>query len=171
MRVLLVILIGLISLNSLAQSSKEIIKVIDDLTMNWDQQVQKLQTYSGMREYCRSREMRSNTISLVNDIHHYHLLLYLSVKEKYEENKDMEAFAALKDIERLEVEYTTTGFLDFLHKECTTVNNIEKKLKSAKNKSVEKDIIKMEKELVRYVSQVTAQIDLIDEHAHHIPDL
>lgn len=170
--VLFVLLYALFSFSLHAQERDETItEAVDRLTQKWDKEAEVLQTYNGMREYCKNRQHRANTIDLVREIHHYDSVLYQTVKQKFDQNKDPEAEATLKDIKRLEEEYSTKGFLEFLHRECGTFNEIENNYGRSRGKKYDKEVAKMEKELSKYVSQITLQIDNIDEHVHHLEGL
>lgn len=167
---LLTIVIFLFSAGASAQESS-IVKTIDSLTLIWDKEALILETYDGMKEYCTNGQHRRNTINLVRVIHHYDSVLYKTVTQKYDESQDAEAYATLKDIEKLEKDYTTKNFLDFIHTECSVFNEIEKNYGRSKGKKYEKEVEKMEKELVKYVEAITGQIDVIDEHVHHLESL
>ncbi|MFY0628161.1 MAG: hypothetical protein JXR07_17820 [Reichenbachiella sp.] len=166
--VLIVVIFYSFSSNS---QSVDITESIDALTNTWDKEAVLLKTYEGMRGYCKSQPKRAELITLVKEIHHYDSILYKTVKDKFDENQDAEAKATLKDIKKLESEYTTKAFLDFIHHECSAFNTIEKNYGHTKGKPYEKEKAKMEKVLVKYVEEVTLQIDIIDEHIHHLNGL
>lgn len=170
-RLLFLASIGLFFAQTSVAQNSAIIKTVDSLTQIWDREALILETYDGMNEYCRNGQHRRNTIKLVKIIHHYDSVLYSTVSNKYSSNQDPEAKATLDDIEKLEKEYTTQGFLDFIHSECSTFNEIESNYGSAKGKKYDKEVEKMEKELVKYVEAITQQIDIIDEHIHHLEKL
>lgn len=155
----------------LVQAQNNIVATVDSLTIIWDKEAIVLKTYEGMREYCHNGQHRRNTIKLVKTIHHYDSVLHKTVRDKYDANQDDEAKATLSDIEKLEKDYTTKEFLAFIHEECAEFNEIEKNYGSAKGKTYKKEVEKMEKQLVKYVEQITYQIDIIDEHIHHLKAL
>ncbi|MCV9386352.1 hypothetical protein [Reichenbachiella ulvae] len=167
---LLTILAIILTVPCFAQESS-IVKTVDSLTLIWDREAVILETYDGMKEYCTNGQHRRNTINLVKVIHHYDSVLYKTVSRKYDESQDEEAHATLKDIEKLEKDYTTKNFLDFIHTECSEFNEIEKNYGRSKGKKYDKEVEKMEKELVKYVGAITGQIDIIDEHVHHLEGL
>ncbi|MEO9871823.1 hypothetical protein [Ekhidna sp.] len=148
--------------------NEDIVSIIDDLTVKWDKQAAALEKYSGMKYYCTSEVYREKTIGLLDKIHHYDTLLYSIVSKKYENVKDREAIATLKDILTVETDYTTPNFKNFLGKECETFTEIEEKYTKHSGSDYYKEIEKLEKELTKYVSNVTERIDLIDEHIHHL---
>lgn len=143
-------------------------KIIDDLTLEWDEAAVNLETYEGLRQYCRDRSYRDNTILLLNTIHHYDSSLYKIVTDKYASNQDAEAKATLDDIQTLELDYATKRFLTFLRNECMTFNDNER------NKNIEgyDEVVKeIENEMIEYVEAITRQIDTVDEHIHHLKGL
>lgn len=147
---------------------EDIVATIDDLTIKWDKQAESLQKYSGMKYYCTSEKYRESTIDLLDRIHHYDTVLYNIVSEKYKDVKDKEATATLKDILTVETDYTTPNFKAFLKDECARFAEIEEKYDKSSGSPYFKEIEKLEKELAKYVINVTKRIDLIDEHVHHL---
>lgn len=159
----------LLTISSYAQQSEaEVVKAVDDLTINWDNEAEKLQTYEGLGSFCGNSIYRKKIIGMLDEIHHYDTLLYGIVTRKFEANKDPEAKATLDDIETLESDYTTKAFRRFIHKECNTYNEIENNLGREKGPEYKKEVKTLENELKRYVKEITKQIDLIDEHVHHL---
>ncbi len=147
---------------------EDIVAIIDDLTIKWDKQAESLQKYSGMKYYCNSEIYRDKTVSLLDKIHHYDTVLYNIVSEKYENVKDKEATATLKDILTVETDYTTPNFKAFLGDECARFKEIEETYSKESGSDYYKEVEKLEKELSKYVINVTKRIDLIDEHVHHL---
>lgn len=168
MKTAVLICLLLSSLFSLAQDQDDIVKIVDGLTLKWDNQAEELKTYKGLQTYCSTKPYRDKTIKLLNEIHHYDTLLYGIVNRKYAENEDEEARSTLKDIQKLEDEYTTKNFKAFIHRECNGVNEIERNYGKAGGATYEKEVKKLEKELSKYVESITERIDIIDEHIHHL---
>ena len=152
----------------LSAQDEDIVKIIDDLTIEWDEEAKDLETYEGLTKYYRDKAYRDNTIELLNKIHHYDSALFKIVTDKYANNKDPEAKATLEDIETLELDYATRRFLNFLRRECMSLNDNE----NNKNMDGYEDFVKdIEDEMIQYVEDITKQIDLIDDHIHHLKDL
>ena len=151
-----------------AQKSENIVDIIDDLTVRWDQGAINLKTYQGIQEFCLNSTYQKQTTELLDEIHHWDTTLYFIVQQKIDTNKDKEAAETLKDIERLETEYSTIRFKEFIQNECTQLKVIEDSFDEATVKRYEKDIRHFEKELVKYVNSITYRIDIIDEHIHHL---
>lgn len=151
-----------------AQKKFNIVNVIDDLTVRWDIEAIKLKNYQGIQEFCLTEAYRKKTIELLDDIHHWDTTLYFIVNEKFDLNQDKEAAATLKDIERLETEYSTQNFKLFIQEECTQLKVIQESFDQETVRQYEKDIRNFEKELVKYINSITYRIDIIDEHIHHL---
>lgn len=149
------------------EDNRDIVTIIDELTIKWDKQAEKLGKFSGMKYYCTAEQYRDNTIQLLDKIHHYDTLLYGIVSEKYANSKDKEAKATLEEILTVETDYTTPNFKDFLQIECDRFAEIEETY-SRNDSNYYKEIEKLEKELGKYVGKITTRIDLIDEHIHHL---
>lgn len=162
------LLLLLISYSTFAQENEGIVKIIDDLRYSWDDEAVKLQSYKGLGDFCSNSVYRKKIIKMLDDIHHYDTLLYGIVTRKYDANKDPEAKATLDDIDILEVDYKTISFRKFIHQECNTYNEIENNLGRAKGPEYEKEVKELEDELIKYVAEITKQIDTIDEHVHHL---
>lgn len=167
MKHLLIILFCFSALLGSAQD-ENIVKIIDDLTIQWDKRASDLGKYSGMKYYCTAEKYRNETIELLDKIHHYDTVLYQIVSEKYKDAKDKEAKATLKDILTVETEYTTPNFKSFLQQECDQFAAIGEKYSQESGSKYYDEIEKLEKELNKYVTNVTNRIDLIDEHVHHL---
>lgn len=158
----------LLGLFSSAQQNEDIVAIIDDLTVRWDQGAINLKSYQGIQEFCLNKSYQSETIELLNTIHHWDTSLYFIVQKKFDTNKDKEAAATLEDIEKLETEYSTINFKLFIQDECNQLKIIEDSFDQELIKQYEKDIRQFEKELVKYVNSITYRIDIIDEHIHHL---
>lgn len=153
------------------KKDKDIVTIIDELRIQWDKEAEKLETYDGLRDFCRIKPYRDNTIELLDEIHHYDTTLYFTVKEKFDVDQNEEAKATLDDIEELEKDYRTQSFLKFLHKECNTYNDIEKNFGRSKGAKYEKEVAALEQEMKKYVMSITELVDVIDEHVHHLDGL
>lgn len=151
--------------------SSNIVSIIDDLTVKWDYQATNIRSYKGFGRTCIDDDFRLNLINLLNTIHHYDTNLYQIVSAKFESSKDKEAKATLDDIELLESKYATVAFLDFLQNECDEYKRIENDYARSGGKEYEKSLKAMDKEIGKYVKAITYQIDIIDEHVHHLEGL
>ncbi len=149
---------------------EDIVAIIDDLTVQWDEGAVKMKTFEGLKDYCRIAPYRNRTRDLLNTIHHYDTVLYQTVIDKFDTSQDAEAAATIKDIEKLEIEYTTRSFFRFLHTVCNTLNEIENNLKEG-SREYNKEVEALEAELVKYITGITSQVDIIDEHVHHLKGL
>lgn len=155
-------------LASSAQQNEDIVAIIDDLTVRWDQGAINLKTYQGIQEFCLNKEYQDETIELLDAIHHWDTSLYFIVQRKFDTSADKEAAATLEDIEKLEREYATINFKKFIQDECTQLRVIDDSFEQEIIRQYEKEIRHFEKELVKYVNSITFRIDIIDEHIHHL---
>lgn len=168
---LFVLLLALTFRSYAQESNEELVATLDELTADWDREAANLKTYDGLKQFCKTQTYRYKITGLLKDIHHYDSVLYKVVTAKFEANRNELAAATLADIKKLESEYTTKAFLKFEHNECRTFNNIEQYYKNNKeSKGYKKEVKAIEKELSKYVKTVTNQIDLIDEHSHHLDE-
>lgn len=160
----------LVLLNSVlyAQESTDIVKVIDELTVRWDRTAIELKTYQSIHNFCADKEYREKTIELLDTIHHWDTTLYFTVQEKFDTSQDAEAAATLKDIEKLETEYSTENFKLFIQEECSMLKTIEDDFDAERIRKYEAEIKKFEKESNKYINSITYRIDIIDEHVHHL---
>lgn len=168
MRKSIYILLITLCFSASAQQKVDIVKIIDALTVQWDETAIALKDYQGIQNFCSTEDYRLETIELLDEIHHWDTTLYFIVQEKYEGSQDKEAAATLADIEKLETEYSTQNFKAFILDECTMVKEIDDTFDKKTIKQYEKDIKTFEKELVKYLNSITYRIDIIDEHIHHL---
>ncbi|MEO9484840.1 MAG: hypothetical protein ABJG47_15380 [Ekhidna sp.] len=161
-------LLVVLSISTMAQQKDNIVKVIDALTVQWDETAIALKDYQGIQNFCSSEKNRIKTINLLDEIHHWDTTLYFIVEAKYEGTQDKEAEATLQDIEKLETEYSTVNFKQFILNECDMLKEIDDTFDKKTLKQYEKDIKKFEKELIQYLNSITYRIDIIDEHIHHL---
>ncbi|WP_436516587.1 hypothetical protein [Ekhidna sp. To15] len=168
MKKLIYFTLVILSYSTFSQQSPNIVKVIDALTVQWDETAIALKDYQGIQNFCTSETNRKKTIKLLDQIHHWDTTLYFTVQSKYEGTQDAEAEATLKDIEKLETEYSTQNFKTFILDECTMLKEIDDSFDKQTVKQYEKEIKKFEKELVKYLNSITYRIDIIDEHIHHL---
>ncbi|GAB4229237.1 MAG: hypothetical protein Tsb0034_00840 [Ekhidna sp.] len=164
---LLALFLGLSIFTYAQDDGEDIVAIVDDLRQRWDKQALQLETYVGLKYYCTAEVYRDKTIRLLDKIHHYDTLLYGIVSTKYANTKDKEAEATLDDIITVEAEYTTKSFKEFLEVECEGFNEIEGNY-SRSNPKYQKEVEKLEKELSKYVINITRRIDIIDDHIHHL---
>lgn len=150
---------------------EDIVRIIDDLTIKWDEGAEKLKTFDGLKDYCRIKPYRDKTVKLLNKIHHYDTVLYETVVAKFDTNQDPEAKATIEDIETLEIQYTTPLFLKFLRQECQVFNDLERNHNADGEEKYLENKKNLEEDLEKYVLGITRRIDLIDEHVHHLKGL
>lgn len=168
MRRITVLSLLLAGLTSIAQEKVSIVMVIDDLTVRWDQTAIELKNYRGIHNFCDDDPYREKTIELLDQIHHWDTTLYFIVQEKFDTDKDEEAAETLRDIEKLETEYSTENFKLFIQDECAALKVIEEHFDQQTVRKFENEIKKFERESNKYINSITYRIDIIDEHIHHL---
>jgi len=152
--------------SSLAQDENVGAK-LEELTIDWDQEAERLSTYDGLTQFCLDKNYRATMVGILKGIHHYDSVLYQVIAKKVRFGGSGEMKKTLKDIEKLENGYTIKDFLNFLNVECIARNEIEK---NARKTGEDKDgeVYMLETELAKYVKHITKRIDVIREHVHHL---
>lgn len=160
----------LFSFTAFAQglAESEVVKKVDALRISWDNEAKLLQTYEGLTSFCSQSVYRKKITALLDEIHYYDTLLYGIVSRKFDKSEDPEAKSAIDDIIILEDDYKTLAFKRFLRQECNTYNEIENNLGRSKGAEYKKEIKALKEEQKKYVLEITKQIDVVDEHAHHL---
>lgn len=63
MKIKILLILSLITVyNAAVAQDEDIVKIIDDLTIKWDEEAKDLETYEGLKKYCRDKAYRDNTI-------------------------------------------------------------------------------------------------------------
>ncbi|MFT6865829.1 MAG: hypothetical protein ACJA08_000655 [Cyclobacteriaceae bacterium] len=145
---------------------------IDDITFKWDYKSKELNSYEGLSKFCLEKEYREDFISMLHDIHHYDSVLYQRLLKASRISDSKEISKAIKDIEKFEESYSMKKFMHFLHDECQDRNDIEKHAKELKSEigseSYSGQIYIIENELNKYIKHITARVDHIRKHVHHL---
>lgn len=145
---------------------------IDEITYDWDLEADKLSSYEGLQELCVDEKYRSKIITLLDDIHHYDTILYNVLTKLSKTSDDKEIKKTLKDIKKFETEYDSKSFIHFMNEECKAMREIERKSEETANdvgiNSYSGQVYLLETELFKYVKHVTARVDKIRLHVHHL---
>jgi hypothetical protein len=145
---------------------------IDEITYDWDLEADKLSTYAGLQELCTDEEYRVRILTLLDKIHHYDTVLYGILVKLSRTSDDREVKKTLKDIKKFEDEYNTQSFVHFMNEECKVMRDIERNSEETSNdvgiNSYSGQVYLLETELYKYVKHVTARVDKIREHVHHL---
>ena len=64
MKPILCVCLFTISLFTYAQD--DIVAIVDDLTIQWDKQAVRLETYVGLKDYCTAEQYRDKTLKLLD---------------------------------------------------------------------------------------------------------
>lgn len=160
------------SLGLFAQEQERLDDKIDEITYDWDLEADKLSSYEGLQELCFDEEYRKKILKLLDDIHHYDTVLYNVLTKLSRTNDDKEIKKTLKDIKKFETEYDSKSFIHFMNGECKAMNEIEKNSEETANdvgiNSYSGQVYLLETELFKYVKHVTARVDKIRLHVHHL---
>lgn len=173
MKTVLLTLTILISFCLSAQEENERLdEKIDKITYAWDLEADKLSNYEGLQQLCVDEAYRTEILSLLDEIHHYDSVLYGVLLKLSKTSKDSEVKKTLKDIEKFEDEYNTKKFVHFMSEECKAMREIEKNAEKTANdvgiNSYSGQVYLLETELFKYVKHVTARVDKIRLHVHHL---
>ncbi|MEP0985261.1 hypothetical protein [Ekhidna sp.] len=145
---------------------------VDQITYDWDLEADKLSTYAGLQQLCSDTEYRSKILMLLDQIHHYDTVLYGVLIKLSRTSTDKEVKKTLKDIKKFEEEYDTKSFVHFMNEECKAMREIEKDSEATANdvgiNSYSGQVYLLETELYKYVKHVTARVDKIRVHVHHL---
>ncbi|MEP1032572.1 hypothetical protein [Ekhidna sp.] len=173
MKSILVSVFILISVSLFGQEDeKRLDEKIDEITYDWDLEADKLSSYEGLQELCADENYRTKIISLLDDIHHYDTVLYNVLTKLSRTSEDKEIKKTLKDIKKFESEYDSKSFVHFMNEECKAMREIEKEADETANdvgiNSYSGQVYILETELFKYVKHVTARVDKIRLHVHHL---
>ncbi|MEQ8906557.1 hypothetical protein [Ekhidna sp.] len=145
---------------------------IDEITYDWDLEADKLSTYAGLQELCSDEAYRVQILKLLDQIHHYDTVLYGILVKLSRTSDDREIKKTLKDIKKFEEEYDTQSFVHFMNEECKAMRDIERHAEETANdvgiNSYSGQVYILETELYKYVKHVTARVDKIRLHVHHL---
>ncbi len=166
MKIVIPIILLTISFNLFGQDEKVVLEM-DKLRADWDAKAQNLTTYDDLKNLCKDRAFRRDLTKMLDNIHHYDSTIYVIAKTKYWNDFDMEAKAAMDDITALERDFTTKRFRHFVRQECRAYNHTEHNF-GHKGEKYEAEKKRVQEALVKFVTTITKQIDMIDDHAHHL---
>ena len=173
MKCIFISVLLLTSINVLAQEEeKRLDEKIDEITYDWDLEADKLSSYEGLQELCLDENYRTRILTLLDDIHHYDTVLYNVLTRLSRTSDDKEIKKTLKDIKKFEAEYDSKSFIHFMNEECKAMKEIEKNSEKTANdvgiNSYSGQVYLLETELYKYVKHVTARVDKIRLHVHHL---
>ena len=155
-----------------AQEKERLDEKIDEITYDWDLEADKLSTYAGLQQLCSDEEYRKKILGLLEEIHHYDTVLYGVLVKLSRTSDDKEVKKTLKDIKKFEEEYDTKSFVHFMNEECKAMRDIERHADETANdvgiNSYSGQVYLLETELFKYVKHVTARVDKIRTHVHHL---
>lgn len=160
-----------------AQTEGHIEEEYDHLTAQWLEVSAELKTYSGLTSFCKSTEYSTQTIGILETLHHYDsLVLDIMQNSPINHNvKHKEYKKTSKDIEKFETEYGIKAFIGFLKESCNTRKDLEKNkkelMKDSGMYSYDGQLLVLETQLRKFLKHIDKRVVSIDEHLHMIhPD-
>lgn len=163
-----------ISLTSFSQAQM-IEEEFDALTAEWLEISEELKTYNGLGRFCKSKEFRETSLSVLRQLHHYDSLVLevlLNTDESELGVSHREYKHTLKDIEKFEEEYGIKVFIAFLKEGCVTWKELEKNretlVKESGMYSYDGQLLVLETQLEMFLKHIDKKVIAIDEHIHLI---
>lgn len=162
----------LISTCALSQENERLDEKIDQITYDWDLEADKLSSYEGLQQLCMDEAYRTKILTLLDEIHHYDSVLYDVLLKLSKTSDDKEIKKTIKDIKKFEEDYDSQSFIAFMSDECKAMRDIETHADETANEvgynSYDGQVYLLETELFKYVKHVTARVDKIRLHVHHL---
>lgn len=162
----------LISAFAWSQEGGRLDEKIDKVTYDWDLEADKLSSYEGLFQLCTDSAYRNTILTLLEDIHHYDSVLYTVLVKLSKTSDDREINKTLKDIKKFEESYDSQSFISFMSDECNAMREIESEAEETANEvgsnSYSGQVYLLETELYKYVKHITARVDKIRQHVHHL---
>ncbi len=160
-----------------AQNEGHIEEEYDHLTAQWLEVSGELKTYSGLTTFCKSAEYSTQTIGILEALHHYDSIV-LDIMKNNPINHDVshrEYKKTSKDIGKFETEYGIKGFIGFLKESCNTRKDLEKNKKELMKESgmysYDGQLLVLETQLIKFLKHIDKRVVSIDNHLHMIhPD-
>jgi len=133
-----------------------------------------LSQYEGVNEYCKDPDYRASVDDILNEMHHLDSLIMqrvndptLALSMDYKEQKK-----TLKDISKLETEYSTQDFVEQMRSTCKFRNEIEDEAELLKNglgaDSYDARVLVLETEIQRYLAHIDKLAVKIEDHLHYL---
>ena len=153
-----------------AQNEGHIEEEYDHLTAQWLEVSGELKTYSGLTTFCKSAEYSTQTIGILEALHHYDSIV-LDIMKNNPINHDVshrEYKKTSKDIGKFETEYGIKG-------SCNTRKDLEKNKKELMKESgmysYDGQLLVLETQLIKFLKHIDKRVVSIDNHLHMIhPD-
>ena len=149
----------------------------DELTTDWVELSDVLKTYEGLSEFCVNQEFRDYSMSLLASIHHVDSIVLDFLKEPATERVigTHEYHATLKEIHKMEIEYSSWEFMNFLRESCLERKELEKNKRdqgpATAQSGFDGEILVLETSLNKYLKHVDKRVRNMGDHIHRIhPD-
>ena len=167
-------LCGLLAFAAKAQNPEVIEDEFEDLTAQWLEQSDILHQYEGVDSYCQEPEFRNSVNTVLDAVHHYDSLIMqklndpvLALSVDYKEQKK-----TIKDIAKLELEYSTQDFIEHMREACVFRNEIEADAENLKKnsgaESYDAKVLVLETETQRYLNHIDKLVTKVEDHLHYL---
>ena len=159
---------------ALAQDNKAFEAEYASTKNQWLAESEYLREYEGVDRYCQNVEYRETVDGILVSMHHLDSLIMqrvndptLALSMDYKEQKK-----TLKDISKLETEYSTKDFVEQMRNTCKCRNEIEEEAELLKNgigaDSYDARVLVLETEIQRYLNHIDKLAVKIDDHLHYL---
>ncbi len=162
---------------SLTVKSQDIEQQYANLTDQWLELSEILQSYEGLSAFCKTPELRDYSLDILSQLHHYDSVVLEFLHEPDTETVigSKEYRRSLKDIEKFENDYDNRSFMAFLRNSCIARNELEKDKEELVNgygsDSYDGQVLVLENELGKFMRHLDRRIVHIEKHLHLIhPD-
>lgn len=149
----------------------------DLLTAQWLETSEQLKTYSGLGAFCNNANFRNETIETLQLIHHYDSLVLDILQDPtlIADVSHREYKRTMKDLEKMETDYSIKSFIDVLRESCITRKTLEQDRDELQKESgmysYDGQVMVMETKLNKFLKHIDKKIEDMDAHIHKIhPD-
>ena len=157
-----------------AQDPEVIEDEFEELTSQWLEQSDILHQYDGINSYCQEPDFRKSVNKVLDTVHHYDSLIMqklrdpvLALSVDYKEQKK-----TIKDIAKLELEYSTKDFIEHMREACVFRNEIEADAEALKKnsgaESYDAQVLILETEIQRYLNHIDKLVTKVEDHLHYL---
>lgn len=168
----IVVLLMLGTTLGMAQSNTLIEEEFDLILEDWFERSDALRTYDGVGTYCTNGRYRESVNLMLEALHHYDSIVLNQLNDPtvLMDFNAKEQKKTLKDISKLESEYSMKEFIGHMRTTCKDRTSIEKDKEKLKNgfgtETYDGQILLLETEQHRYLNHIDKLVDRISDHLH-----
>ena len=168
----IVLVLGLLATGNLMADNLSLKTKIGILATSWEVESKRLTEYVGLSGFCMDEGYRNVVHTLLNEIHHFHGILYEELKATADHHDQKKLRKVLNEIEKIEEDYNIESFNDFFRERCYAQQKLEKRSDHYKAgfgvHSYYGKIYVLEEELYRYLKRFEKSIFKIKKHMKHL---